>query len=304
MQSVRERIEDKRKAVLGAMSPMMAQDRNSQRSTQLAFAPGPRSHAAIYTDLLSGSSYPGGGFQHMSVPHGLYAQGLEHEASPMHSRAPPVQPSLTDKLRTSFVAQHARAMQPHSQESSPVCSPRADSSSPQGMTAPEHPTPSHSAVNAQLLSALRVCTDSGFLSCILQGSSTQPSSRFGDRSSGAVPSVGQPQRDLPQGPMQTGVAASFGAEQPHMMIMQPMGYGQRPELANPQSSPRPGSGVKRRRSGGEGQPVPVVRMTHHPPAVQYHRIPAVAPARALPVLLDPGELFHLSLNAVFHLLPV
>ena len=45
VQSVRERIEDKRKAVLGAMSPSSAMDFSSQRSGQQAFP-----HSSPFSD--------------------------------------------------------------------------------------------------------------------------------------------------------------------------------------------------------------------------------------------------------------
>ncbi len=124
LQSVRERIEDKRKAVLGAMSPSPAVDFSSQRSAQRAFP-----HSSPFSDQPQGrplqrgspsfSPYSELGSLRMtpvasSPGQGMYdelAEGAAGNADRDNQQQQPQQPqqeqtSLADRLRTSLTSGH------------------------------------------------------------------------------------------------------------------------------------------------------------------------------------------------------
>lgn len=116
LQSVRERIEDKRKAVLGAMSPSIAMELSSQRSAQQPFtysSPFVDQGQARATQLTSPSMSPFSDLGSIrttpvasSPGQGLYEEmGSRMMSSPgseQHQQEPKQPTSLADRLRTSL----------------------------------------------------------------------------------------------------------------------------------------------------------------------------------------------------------
>ena len=117
LQSVRERIEDKRKAVLGAMSPSLAMDLSSQRSGQQPFAyssPFVDQGSARATQLTSPSMSPFSDLGSIrttpvasSPGQGLYeemgSRMMPSPGSEQHQQELKQPTSLADRLRTSLI---------------------------------------------------------------------------------------------------------------------------------------------------------------------------------------------------------
>ncbi|CAL8468833.1 g8374 [Coccomyxa elongata] len=200
LQSVRERIEDKRKAVLGAMSPSVAMELSSQRSGQLPF---PYSSPFVdqrATQLTSPSMSPFSDLGSIrttpvasSPGQGLYEEMGSRLTSPpgseQHQQEPKQPTSLADRLRTSLTGgdalSHYNVAQASSRQQAPPMQRQGSNpviisgfqrdngaSSQAGMPGRATETTSAqqaaaSAADAQLLSALRVCSDAGALGTVL-----------------------------------------------------------------------------------------------------------------------------------------
>jgi hypothetical protein len=288
VQSVRERIEDKRKAVLGAMSPM-GQDHCSQRHTQPEAA---REHHATFTELLSAGASPRNDTdreQPAEPQQHIQYQDSEHDVD--HE----VPASLTDRLRNSL-ASHAnkqgqglvsgyhRSAQAHSQVGHDTGPIYAASPGRLGMLGAvpgqqilQSPH-SNSPLSPQFLNSLRATGGSG--TALLHGGS-QAGSQHGGSSQGSF-SMGGTYRSGGYDRM----GASFGSEQLHIHLGPLRSPAPLPSVHTDSGWQLPGSrNTKRRRTDAEAAATGQHVLQRMPTAHHFHRD---VPGKAQPILIDPG----------------